>query len=124
MAKSAEIRHNKELLHVEALRQHVRLDFGELAVDLLAHIEIIAPDGRVDGIDNVWEFQGNLNALWPLIGQRMTNIVMDEDSFRLTFENGTLIRAKNRKAYDFVVVWEPESRTGYPTVLLYLSKEQ
>ena len=44
---------------------------------------------------------------------------MDEDSFRLTFEDGAMIRCKNMKSYDFVKVWGPDPRceTGYPTAL-------
>lgn len=125
MSKSMEIVRNTELLRIYAQRQRVRLDFGEVAVDLLAYVEIISPDGKIDAIPDVWECQGNLNALWPLIGRRMTKIVMDDDSFRLTFEDGTLIRCKNRKDYDFVKVWGPDPKleTEYPTVLHYLSEE-
>ena len=84
MAKSVEFVRNGKLLYLEANRQAVRLDFGEVVVKMLAYVEIVAPDGHTDAIPDVWEFEGDLNALWPLIGQRMTKIVMDEDSFRLT----------------------------------------
>jgi hypothetical protein len=123
MPKSIEIVHAKGLLRIKAQRQRVKLDFGEVAVDLLAYIEIVSADGRIDTIDDVWKCEGNLNALWPLVGQRMVKIVMDGDSFRLTFEDGTLIRGRNRKAFDFVKVWEPGRETGYPTAVLYLSEE-
>jgi hypothetical protein len=125
MSKSMEIVRSKELLRVCAQRQRVRLDFGEVAVDFLAYVEIIAAGGKIDTIPDVWECQGNLNALWPLIGRRMMKIVMDEDSFRLTFEDGTLIRCKNRKDYDFVKIWRPDPKweTAYPTVLHYLRDE-
>jgi hypothetical protein len=119
MSKSLEISRNGKLLRIEACRQDVRLEFAEVVVCLLAYVEIIAPDGQIDAIPHVWECQGNLNALWPLIGRRMTKIVMDENSFRLTFEDGTLIRCKNRKAYDFVGVGVKDEKweTSYPTVL-------
>ncbi len=125
MSKSREIIRNEKLLWFWAARQKVKLNFGEVSVVFLAYVEIIAPDGRIDTIDDVWECQGNLNALWPLIGQRMTKIVMDEDSFRLTFENGALIRCKNRKAYDFVGVGATDEKweTGYPSELLYLPEK-
>ena len=125
MPKSVEIIRNAELLWIEAGRQDVRLEFGEVVVSLLAYVEIVTPDGLIDTIPHVWECQCNLNALWPLIGQHMTKIVMDEDSFRLTFEDGTLIRCKNRKAYDFVGIGERDKKreTSYPTVLQYLPDE-
>jgi len=122
MARSIEIVRDGKLLQVEANRQEVRLEFGDVVVGLLAYVEIVPPNGRSDRIDDAWECKGNLNALWPLIGQRMMKIVMDEDSFRLTFEDGTLIRCKNRKAHDFVMIgvrdekWEP----SYPTILHYV----
>jgi hypothetical protein len=122
MSKSVEVVRSGKLLQVEASRQEVRLDFGKVVVGLLAYVEIIAPDGGSNTIEDVWECKGNLNALWLLIGRHMTKIVMDEDSFRLTFEDGTLIRCKNRKDFDFVKVWEPEYETGYPTVIHYLSQ--
>ncbi len=126
MAKSLEIVRDGELLRFQANRQKARLDFSVVVVDLLAYVEIIAPDGSIETIDDVWECKGNLNALWPLIGQRMTKIVMDEDSFRLTVENGTLIRCKNRKAYDFVGIGlkDEKRETSYPSVLSYLSDDQ
>jgi hypothetical protein len=125
MAKSIEIVRNEKLLYVEANRQAVWLNFGAVVVDMLAYVEIIAPDGHTDAIPRVWDFQGNLNALWPLIGRRMAKIVMDEDSFRLSFEDGTLIRCKNRKAYDFVGVGVKDEKweASYPTVLHYLHDE-
>lgn len=121
MTKSIEIVYDKELVRLTANRQQVRLDFGEVAVDLIAYVEIIWPTGRIDAIPDVWECKGDLNALWRLVGRRMTKIVMDEDSFRLAFDDGTLIRCQYRKDFDFVTVWEPGYRTEYPTVLHYLS---
>ena len=125
MSKSMEIVRNGKLLQVEANRQEVRLEFGDIVVCMWAYVEILAPDGEANAIEDVWEFQGNLNALWPLIGLRMTKIVMDEDSFRLRFEDGTLIRCKNRKAYDFVGVGVKDEKweASYPTVLHYLRDE-
>jgi hypothetical protein len=125
MAKSVEFVRNEKLLYLEVNRQAVWLNFGAVVVKMLAYVEIVAPNGRTDTIPDVWEFEGDLNALWPLIGQRMARIVMDEDSFRLTFEDGTLIRCKNRMAYDFVGVGEKDLKreTSYPTVLDYLRDE-
>ncbi len=125
MSKSLDIVRNEKLHFIEASRQAVWLDFSPVVVKLLAYVEIIAPDGGVVTIDDVWECKGNLNALWPLIGRRMTKIVMDEDSFRLTFEDGTLIRCKNRKAFDFAGVGEKDEgfETPYPSILDYLRDE-
>ncbi|MGH6822560.1 MAG: hypothetical protein ACRECP_03595 [Methylocella sp.] len=103
----------------------VRLDFGAVAVDIFGNAEIIEPDGAIDRIDKIWEYQGHLQAIWRLLGRSMTGFVMDEDSFRLTFEDGAMIRCKYKKAYDFVKVWGPNPfcETGYPTALHYMNQK-
>jgi hypothetical protein len=55
----------------------------------------------------------------------MTSFVMDEDSFRLSFEDGAMIRCKYKKAYDFVTVWGPDPgcEAGYPSALHYINQE-
>ena len=97
----------------------VRLKFGAVVVDIYGDTEIIETDGAINKIDDVWEHQGHLQPVWRLLGRSMTGFVMDEDSFRLNFEDGAMIRAKNKKAYDFVKVWGPDfgCETGYPTAI-------
>jgi len=101
----------------------IRLDFGAVAVDLYGNAEIIETDGSIVKIDDAVKRQGHLSAIWQLLGRTMTGIIMDEDSFRLTFEDGALIRCKNRKEkkYDFVKVWGPDPycETEYPSALVY-----
>jgi len=80
-------------------------------------LKIIETDGAINKIDDVWEHQSHLQR--RLLGRNMTGFVMDEDSFRLNFEDGAMIRAKNKKAYDFVTVYGPDPRceTGYPSAI-------
>jgi len=42
----------------------------------------------------------------------MTGFVMDEEFLRLNFEDGAMIRAKNKKAYDFVKSYAGNWVTG------------
>ncbi|MGO9721169.1 MAG: hypothetical protein ACLPOA_11405, partial [Methylocella sp.] len=95
------------------------LDFNAVKVAIYGDTEIIETDGAINKIDDVWEHQGHLQAVWRLLGRSMTGFVMDEDSFRLNFEDDAMIRAKNKKAYDFVTVYGPDPRceTGYPTAI-------
>ncbi|MGH6837661.1 MAG: hypothetical protein ACREDT_02435 [Methylocella sp.] len=97
----------------------ILLDFGAVKVDFSNNAEIIEPTSMIDRIDNVWEHQGHLQAIWRLLGRNMTGFVMDDDSFRLAFKDGAMIRCTNKKSYDFVTVWGPDPRceTGYPTAL-------
>lgn len=123
MTKSLEIVRNDMLLWIRACRQEVRLDFDQIGVDFVAYAEIKRPGRAMSAIEETYECRGDLNALWPLVGLRMTRIVMDVDLFRLIFEDGTLIRCANRKDYDFVSVGDKVTgtETGYPTILHYLA---
>lgn len=124
MSDSVEIIHNEVLTSFDLDPSRILLDFGAIGVDLIAHIEIIAPNGQIDKIESAFDREGDLGILWRLVGQKMMKVVMDVVSFRLTFEDGTLIQAKHRKSYDFVTVyWSDGAETGYPTVLHDLGLE-
>jgi hypothetical protein len=112
-----DFRHELTWFSVET--DQIMLYFGAVKVAISSNAEIIEPGGAINRIDSVWEHRGHLQAIWRLLGRSMTGFVMDDDSFRLPFEDGALIRAKNKKAYDFVTVWGPDPRceTGYPTAL-------
>jgi hypothetical protein len=73
------------------------LDFNAVKVALYGDTEIIETDGAINKIDDVWEHQSHLQR--RLLGRNMTGFVMDEDSFCLNFEDGAMIRAKNKKAW-------------------------
>jgi hypothetical protein len=75
----------------------LRLDFGAVKVDIDGDAEIIETDGAINRFDSVWEHRSHLQAIWRLLGRTMTGFVMDEHPFRLPFEDGALIRAKNKK---------------------------
>jgi hypothetical protein len=126
MAKSLEIVRHEKLRFFETCRQGVWLDLDPVIVRLQAYVEIMRPGGAASAIEETYECRGDLNALWPLIGLRMTKIVMDEDSFRLSFEDGTLVRCANRKDYDYVGVGEKDlkAETDYPSILKYLVDER
>jgi hypothetical protein len=111
--------YSHELAWFEVETGQIRFDFGAVAVDIYGDTEIVERNGVISRIDSVWEHQGHLQAVWQLLGRSMTGFVMDEDSFRLNFEDGAMIRAKNKKAYDFVKVWGPDfgCETGYPTAI-------
>jgi hypothetical protein len=103
----------------------ILLDFNAVKVAICGDAEIIETNGAIDKIDDVWEHQGHLQAIWRLLGRNMTSFVMDEDSFRLSFEDGAMIRCKYKKAYDFVTVWgpDPSCEAGYPSALHYINQE-
>jgi hypothetical protein len=111
-------RHELTRFSVDAGR--IMLYFGAVKVAIYGDTDIIETDGTIEKIDDVWEHQGHLQAIWRLLGRSMTGFVMDEDSFRLPFEDGALIRAKNKKAYDFVKVWgpDPRSEAEYPSAIV------
>jgi hypothetical protein len=110
-------RHELTQFRVETYR--ILLYFNDVKVDFSSNTEIIESDGSIQRIDSVWEHQGHLQAVWRLLGRSMSGFAMDDDSFRLTFEDGAMIRCKNKKAYDFVKVWESDLgyETGYPSAL-------
>lgn len=116
MSEMIEIPHSYELISFEVHRTEIKLKFGDVVVDMHDQIEIISPDGTVDMIDEVWTHKGDLNALWPLIGRRMDKVVMDEESFRIIFEDGTIIRRKFELRNEVVNVWGPGPNefTRYP----------
>jgi len=103
----------------------ILLDFGSVKVAISSNAEIMETDGSIKRIDSIWEHPGHLQAIWQLLGRSMTGFVMDDDSFRLTFEDGAMIRAKNKKSYDFVTVWgpDPSCEAGYPSALHYINQE-
>jgi hypothetical protein len=118
MLDPVEFIYNEPLLFIQLGSHTVLLEFGEIAVDLNSNIEIVGPDGSVESISDAFTQDGQLETLWRLIGQKMLNIVMDGNSFRLTFEDGTLILGRYMKSFDFVKVWGPKGcETGYPSVV-------
>jgi hypothetical protein len=124
MSDKIEFEHHHELVAFEVRLQHILLQFGPVAVGM-SQIEIISPDGSVELIESVWHRSGNLNALWPLIGKRMERWIMDDDSFRLIFEDGTVLRRKYELANSLVEVWGPDrdNFTPYPQALVEPSPE-
>jgi hypothetical protein len=111
--------YSHELAWFEVETGRIRFDFGAVGVDIYGDTEIVERNGVISRIDSVWEHQGDLQAVCRLLGRSMTGFDMDEDSFRLNVEDGAMIRAKNKKAYDFVKVWESDLgyETGYPTAV-------
>ncbi|MGH6857403.1 MAG: hypothetical protein ACRECP_07140 [Methylocella sp.] len=118
-----EYRHELTRFTVDTVR--ILLDFGVVKADISKNVEILETDGAIDRIDSVWEHQGHLQAIWRLLGRSMTGFVMDEDSFRLTFEDGAMIRCKYEKSYDFVTVSgpDPTCEAGYPSALHYINQK-
>jgi hypothetical protein len=119
MSETISRNYSHELTWFEVETGQVRFNFGAVGVDIYGDAEIVERDGVSSRIDSVWEHQGHLQAVWRLLGRSMSGFAMDDDSFRLTFEDGAMIRCKNKKAYDFVKVWESDLgyETGYPSVL-------
>jgi hypothetical protein len=109
-----------ELTRFSVYTDQIRLDFGAVKVDIYGDTDIIETDGTIEKIDDVWYHQGHLRAIWRLLGRSMTGFVMDEDSFRLPFEDGAMIRAENKKACIPVKVWgpDPRSEAEYPSAIV------
>jgi hypothetical protein len=59
-----------------------------------------------------WGRLGDLRAIWRLIGVEMARIIMDRESFRLIFKDGTILRAKNGPYPEIVNVWGPFGDPG------------
>ena len=119
MSDTIEIPHSHEFISFEVHLQVIKFRFGTVAVDMHSLIEVVSPEGTVGMIDDVWYRQGDLNALWPLIGRRMEKIAMDEESFRIIFEDGTIIRRRFEPHNEVVNFWGPglDEFTSYPNVL-------
>ena len=121
MYETIEIPHSHELVSFEVELQDIRLNFGTITVEIASALEISEPGGKdfAEAVESVWYRKGNLNALWPLIGKRMEKIVMDEDYFRIAFEDGTIIRRKFEPRPEVVNFWGPgpDNFTSYPNVL-------
>jgi hypothetical protein len=111
--------HDHELMSFEVRHELIQFRFGSLFADFSSAIEIIqpGPEPRIDVIESVWDSKGDLNTLWPLIGKRMTKLIMDSDSCRILFEDGTIVRRKYELATELVVVWGPggDEITPYPS---------
>jgi len=112
-----EFEHHHELLSFDVRLQNIQFVFGgSLYVEMHNDIEIISSGASVGIIEDVWERKGDLNILWPLIGKTLERLVMDKDSFRLIFEDGTMIRKKYEARIEVVTFLGPGPNefTRYP----------
>jgi hypothetical protein len=116
MQHKIEIDHDYELISFHVYLQEIKLRFRTMAVDMIDKIEIIRPDSQTDVIESVWDRKGNLSALWPLIGKHMKKLIMDHESCRILFEDGTIVRRKYEPGIELVNVWGPgkDEFTSYP----------
>jgi hypothetical protein len=93
-----EIDHDYEFISLEVWSQAIILRFGKVAVEMIDKIEIVRPDAETEVIESVWDRQGNLNALWPLIGKHTKKLILDHESCRILFEDGAIVaRLRARK---------------------------
>ncbi len=119
MSGKIELIHHHELISFGVALQDIQLKFGPLVIEMHSEIEIVSPNGSCVLIKDVWNREGDLNALWPLIGKQLERLIADEDSFRLIFDDGTMIRRKYELANELVNFWgpEPDAFTSYPNHL-------
>lgn len=117
MPDRIEVDHDYELISFEVHLQTIKFRFGPLAIELFDHIEMISSgqDHPVVVLESVWDRKGDLNAFWPLIGKRMTKLIMDMESCRILFADGTILRRKYERA-PLADIWgpEPDNFSSYP----------
>jgi hypothetical protein len=90
-----------ELVSIQLNIAEIRLEFGalpkSLAVDFNISFEVTGPHTN-DSVETIvpWDRLGDLRTIWPLIGVRMDKLIMDGESCRLIFSNGTILRSKRK----------------------------
>lgn len=101
-----------ELVSIQINLQDFRFEFGPsktgLAVAFNGSFDATRGDANSQHETiEAWERLGDLCAIWRLIGVKMARIVMDLDSFRLIFKDGTILQTKNGPYPEIVNVWGP-----------------
>lgn len=112
MAEDIIFDYDFELVSIQINLQDIRFEFGPsktgLAVAFNGSFDAIRADAtRQHETIEAWERSGDLRAIWRLIGVEMARIVMDRESFRLIFKDGTILQAKNGPYPEIVNVWGP-----------------
>jgi hypothetical protein len=99
------------LVGIELQLASIRFTFTKPVVEFCAPFSLIAGDGAVVFVP--WERTGDLNLLWPLIDRPASHIQMTEESFRLVFDDGTVLQCRQQGAApELVLVWGGESPKG------------
>jgi hypothetical protein len=118
MLRKIEVDHDHEFISFEVWGHEIKLRFGSLAIALFDAIEVIS-NGQIKVIEDVWNRKGDLNALWPLLGKHMTKLIMDEESCRILFDDGSIVRRKYEPNQHLAEVWGPggDEFSDYPAIL-------
>ena len=112
MAEDIIFDYDFELVSIQINLQDIRFEFGPsktgLAVAFNGSFDAIRADANSQHETiEAWERLGDLRTIWRLIGVKMARIVMDRESFRLIFKDGTILQAKNGPYPEIVNVWGP-----------------
>jgi hypothetical protein len=124
MLDKIEIVHHHELISFAAHSDFIRFEFGP-AIIAMKEFEVISPRGSVEATVRIQDASSNLDVLSRLVGKCMQRCILDYDSFRLIFDDWTILRQKFGLTDSLVEIWgpEPNAFTSYPQVVLDLNPE-
>jgi len=116
MSDLVETIHHHELVSFVVLPNGVRLVFGPVSITM-TEVEMVSPAGMSKRLQPLSESDQDLK---PLLGKCMTRWLMDDDSFRLVFEDWSLLRQPFGIADSLVEIRGPvpDAYVAYPQAIL------